>query len=93
MKYCQQSNLEYETVTFLLERKRINENRQTSRMLKLENGAEIDGMKQQTGGGDAALNNEMVGLKTFGNLISSSIVTLEGFAKSKGIGSSSNIEK
>lgn len=55
MKYCQQSNLEYEIVTFLLEHKRINENRQTSRMLKLKNGVEIDGMKQQTGDGDAAL--------------------------------------
>ncbi|XP_039685395.1 small ubiquitin-related modifier 2 isoform X2 [Medicago truncatula] len=54
-KYCQKSNLEYETVTFLLEGKRINGNRQTPRTLKLKNGAEIDVMKQQTGGGDEAL--------------------------------------
>jgi len=39
----------------LLEGKRINGNRQTPRMLKLKNGAEIDAMKQQTRGGDATL--------------------------------------
>ncbi|XP_004504348.1 small ubiquitin-related modifier 1-like [Cicer arietinum] len=54
-KYCQQLNLEYETMHFMLEDYTIKGNRQTPKMLNMENGDEIFAARQQSGGGGATL--------------------------------------
>ncbi|CAL5190009.1 unnamed protein product [Lathyrus oleraceus] len=55
-KYCEEMELEYHTMHFMLDDgQRIRGERQTPKMLNIENGAEIVAAKLQTGGGSSTL--------------------------------------
>ncbi|CAJ1939144.1 unnamed protein product [Sphenostylis stenocarpa] len=53
--FCDRKKLEYDTLKFIHDGTRIK-GRQTPKMLNLENGAEIFAMRDQVGGGVAALD-------------------------------------
>ncbi|KAL5102025.1 hypothetical protein RYX36_006352 [Vicia faba] len=55
-KYCEEMELEYHTMQFLLDDgQRIRGEHQTPKMLNVENGAEITAANPQTGGGGPTL--------------------------------------
>ncbi|XP_058744817.1 small ubiquitin-related modifier 1-like [Vicia villosa] len=55
-KYCEVMELEYDTMHFMLDDgERIRGERQTPKMLNIENGTEIVAAKPQTGGGSSTL--------------------------------------
>ncbi|XP_027921839.1 small ubiquitin-related modifier 1-like [Vigna unguiculata] len=68
--FCNRKKLEYETLKFIHEGTEVK-GRQTPKMLNLENGAEIFAVRNQIGGGVAALR----GVISFGKMLENGCYT------------------